>query len=103
MLSASKSVLGGRESVRVGIAQLSPVYLNRAASTRRAVEAIREAAANGADLVVFTETWLSGYPHWSEGWESNLPVWAALRVKFYDEALLVPSEATDAIARAARE
>jgi predicted amidohydrolase len=103
MLSASKTVLGGRESVRVCIAQISPVYLNRAASTRRAVGAIREAAANGADLVVFTETWLSGYPHWSEGWESNLPAWAAVRVKFYDEALLVPSESTEAIARAARE
>jgi predicted amidohydrolase len=102
-MTASKSVLGGRESVRVCIAQLSPVYMNRAASTRRAVEAIREAAANGADLVVFTETWLSGYPHWSEGWESNLPTWAAARIKFYDEALLVPSDSTDAISRAARE
>lgn len=103
MSNATKQVLGGRECVRVCIAQVSPVYMNRDASVRRAVETIREAAANGAELVVFTETWLSGYPHWTEGWDSSLPRWAQGRVKFFDEALLVPSEATELISRAARD
>lgn len=103
MSTATKQILGGRECVRVCIAQVSPVYMNRDASAQRAVETIREAAVNGADLVVFTEAWLSGYPHWTEGWDSPLSRWAAGRTRFFDEAVLVPSEATDMIARAARE
>lgn len=103
MSTAAKQVLGGRECVRVCIAQVSPVYMNRDASARRAVLAIHEAAANGADLVVFTETWLSGYPHWTEGWESPLSQWAQARVRFFDEAVLVPSETTELISRAARD
>lgn len=101
--SAAKQVLGGRERIKVCIAQVSPVYLNRDATVIRAVAAIREAGANGADLVVFPETWLSGYPYWTEGWDSSLRDWAAGRVRFFDEALLVPSDATDTIGRAARE
>jgi len=102
MTSTTKQVLGGRERVRVCIAQLSPVYMNRDATVQRAVAAIREAAANGADLVVFPETWLSGYPYWTEGWDSSLQEWAAGRIRFFDEAVLVPSEATETIGRAAR-
>lgn len=101
--SAGKQVLGGRERVKVCIAQVSPVYLNRDATVRRAVASIREASANGADLVIFPETWVSGYPYWTEGWDSSLREWAAGRVRFFDQALLIPSEATEAIGRAARE
>lgn len=101
--SAGKQVLGGRERVKVCIAQVSPVYLNRDATVRRAVASIREASANGADLVIFPETWLSGYPYWTEGWDSSLREWAAGRIRFFEQALLVPSDATEAIGRAARE
>jgi predicted amidohydrolase len=101
--AAAKRVLGGRERIKVCIAQVSPVYLNRDATVLRAVATIREAGANGADLVVFPETWLSGYPYWTEGWDSSLREWAAGRIRFFDEALLVPSAATEAIGRAARE
>jgi predicted amidohydrolase len=77
--------------------------MNRAATVQRAITAIREAGANGADLVVFPETWLAGYPYWTEGWDSSLQQWAVGRIRFFDEAVLVPSDDTDAIARAARE
>src|SRR5262245_40440383 len=101
--AAAKRVLGGRERVRVCIAQVSPVYMERERSAQRAAGAIREAAANGADLVIFPETWLPGYPYWTEGWDSSLPKWASGRVRLFDEAVLVPSETTETIARAARE
>lgn len=97
-----KAVLGGRDKVKVCIAQISPVYLDRDQSTQRACAAIREAAANGADLVVFPEVWLSGYPYWTEGWDSNLRSWVEGRVRFFDAAVLVPSDTTEAIGRAAR-
>ncbi|HEU0256546.1 MAG TPA: nitrilase-related carbon-nitrogen hydrolase, partial [Microbacteriaceae bacterium] len=58
-------VLGGRDSVKVAIAQVSPVYLDRDRSIERACETIREAAAGGAELIVFPEVWLAGYPYWT--------------------------------------
>jgi nitrilase len=54
--------LGNR--VRVAIAQAAPVYLDLDASLAKAVLLIQQAARRGAQLVVFAETWLPGYPVW---------------------------------------
>src|SRR5260221_13020202 len=50
--------------VKVAIVQAAPVFMNREASLARAIEYIGEAAKEGAQLVVFGETWLPGYPAW---------------------------------------
>ena len=94
-------VLGGRSSVKVAVVQTSPVYFDREKSIERACLKIAEAAAQGAELVAFTETWLSGYPYWDEGWGSNLQEWIPTRVQFYDSALIIPSEDTDVLCQAA--
>ena len=98
----SKQVLGGREKVKVAIAQISPAFMNREASVTRACAAIEDAGRNGAHLVVFPEVWLAGYPYWTEGWDSPLPQWAAGRILFQDNALVVPSEDSERIAQAVR-
>lgn len=54
---------GGRRSI--AIVQRPPAVLNFAESVDRAVSAIDEAA--DADLIVFPETWLTGYPAWVFG------------------------------------
>jgi len=53
--------------------------------------------------VVFSETWIAGYPYWTEGWDSALTEWAGTRLLFTDQSILVPSEASEEIGRAARE
>jgi nitrilase len=50
--------------VRVAIVQHSPVFLNLDASLAKAINLLEEAAAEDAQLVVFPETWLPGYPVW---------------------------------------
>lgn len=50
--------------LRVAIVQKPPVLLDRAQTLRAAVIAVREAAAGGAKLVVFPETYVPGYPSW---------------------------------------
>lgn len=99
---AGHRVLGGRDKVKVAIAQISPAFMNRAACVGRACDAIAEAGRNGAQLVVFPEVWLAGYPYWTEGWDSPLQQWAAGRVLFADNALVVPSEDSERIAAAAQ-
>ncbi len=50
--------------MKVAIIQQSPDHLNLDGSVEKARKAIEEAAKNGADLIVFGETWFSGYPAW---------------------------------------
>jgi nitrilase len=50
--------------VKVAVVQRPPVLLDRAATTDSLVRSVAEAAAEGAGLVVFPETFLPGYPVW---------------------------------------
>lgn len=48
----------------VALIQAPPVFLNLQASVEKAVGLIADAARQGARLIVFPETWLTGYPVW---------------------------------------
>ncbi len=64
----SGAIAGGRRTV--AIVQRPPALLDMATTLGRAVAAIEEAA--DADLVVFPETWVTGYPAWvfgMAGWD----------------------------------
>lgn len=50
--------------IKIGLVQRPPVFLNKEKSVGLACEWIAEAKAKGADLLVFPETWLVGYPVW---------------------------------------
>ena len=100
-MKPSDKVLGGRSTVKVAVVQTPPVYLDREKAIERACHKVAESAAQGAELIVFTETWLAGYPYWGEGWGSQLQDWIPVRVRFYDNALLIPSEDTDRLCQAA--
>lgn len=96
-------VLGGKDRVGLAIVQSSPAYLNKAATLDRAERLIAEAAAGGAELVAFPETWLAGYPYWTEGWDSSLPEFAKTRVMWHDAAVRVGTEDTERLSEAARK
>ena len=49
---------------RVAVVQHPPVALNRQKTLARGVQLLDEAAAGGAKLVSFPETWVPGYPEW---------------------------------------
>lgn len=100
-MKPKEKVLGGREAVRVAVVQTPPVFLDREKCVDKACQKIAEAAGNGAELIAFTETWLAGYPYWGEGWESNLQQWIPVRICFYDNALVIPSEDTERLCQAA--
>jgi aliphatic nitrilase len=87
--------------VKVAAAQLAPVFFDRAATTAKACDAIREAGEQGAELVAFPETFLPGYPYFA----LFLPPTKIndYLQRLYDQAVVVGSETTDALCAAARE
>lgn len=95
------------ESIKVAVVQASPIYLDLGASLAKAVELVKAAAARGARLVAFGETWLPGYPAWLDFcpdaalWNHapTKEVFARLR----RNSVVVPGEATEALAAAARQ
>jgi nitrilase len=55
-----------KNHLTVGLAQIAPVWLDRDGTTAKIVRWIEMAAAEGAELVVFGEALLPGYPFWVE-------------------------------------
>lgn len=49
---------------KIAIVQTAPVFLDKTETIKLAVEKIEEAVDQGADLVVFTEAFIPGYPAW---------------------------------------
>lgn len=50
--------------VKIAVCQKPPVLLDLGATMERALESIDEAVAEGAQLIVFPEAYLPGYPTW---------------------------------------
>ena len=50
--------------VTAAIIQKKPEYLNLQRTIEIAVASIEEAAQKGAQIIMFGETWLTGYPTW---------------------------------------
>lgn len=100
-MQAHQKILNGRPSVKVAIVQTPPAFLDKDRTIDIACQRIAEAAANGANIIAFSEAWVSGYPYWGEGWESRLPDWMAVRTAFFDNALMIPSEDTQRLCEAA--
>lgn len=52
-------------SLKVALAQVSPEFLDLSATIHKACSVIEEAAKNGADIVIFPETYIAAFPFWS--------------------------------------
>src|SRR5918995_1404275 len=95
-----------QETVRVACAQVEPVILDRDATIEKLARFTAEAAQNGAQLVVFPETFIPAYP--SSRWARALAGWADPCAKeafalLRRESLEVPSNAERRLGAIARE
>ena len=89
--------------MKVAAAQLTPVYLNLEKTVDKACNAIVEAGKQGAQLIVFPESFISGYPDW---------VWlypphkskelGDLYVQLVENAVSIPDNTTDRLCKAAK-
>jgi aliphatic nitrilase len=101
-----ESRMSTQRVIKVAAAQLSPVLPaqhdnSRDGTIAKVVAAIAEAAHAGAQLIVFPETVVPYYPYFS--FITPAVTMGAEHLKLYDQAVTVPSAATDAVAAAARK
>ncbi|MGB8403895.1 MAG: nitrilase-related carbon-nitrogen hydrolase [Mycobacterium sp.] len=87
-------------SVRAAAVQLSPVLYSRAGTVERVVAKIGELATRGVQFAVFPETVVPYYPYFS--FVQRPFEMSAEQVRLMDQAVTVPSAATEAIGDAAR-
>jgi len=87
--------------VRAAAVQLSPVLFDRAGTVEKVVQRIADAAAEGAELVVFPETVVPYYPYFS--FIKPPAAFGADHVQLIEQSVPVPSPATDEIGRAASQ
>lgn len=89
---------------KIAAAQVAPVFLNKKKTIEKACSLIKEAAENGAKLIVFPEAYISGYPDWvwtvpnSKAAELN-----ELYNALVKSAVSVPDEATHQLAKTAKK
>lgn len=94
------------EPFGVAIVQRRPAFLNLEESLLRAERGIEEAAQQGAGIVAFGETWLTGYPAWIDSapeaalW--NHPPARALYARLFQQSPTIDGPEIDRLHRAAR-
>jgi nitrilase len=86
--------------IRVAAVQIAPDLETPTGTLDRVLAAIAEAAGKGAQLAVFPETFVPWYPYFSF---VRPPVLSgAEHIHLYDNAVVVPGPATEAVAQAAK-
>ena len=90
-----------KEKIRVAAVQIAPDLETPTGTLERVLAATAEAAAKGARLVVFPETFVPWYPYFSFIRPPMLS--GAEHIHLYDNAVVVPGPVTEAVAAAARQ
>jgi len=95
-----------QDKCRVAVVQAAPIMFDKGACIEKAIDLIRQAAKENAELIVFPELFIPGYPY---GMTFGFTVgnrnadgrkdWKV----YYDNSILVPGDETDRIGRAAKE
>lgn len=96
----------GNDTCRVALVQAEPVMFDKAAGVEKALRYIREAAANKAELIVFPELFIPGYPIGMNFGFSMGKRTEAGRVdwrRYYDASILAGDVEFEQLAEAAKE
>lgn len=89
----------GRGTFRVTAVQATPAFLDRDATIDIVVDQIARAGADGAQLVVFPESFVPGYPDWL--WRQKPWSDAEWYARFQDQSVEIPGPHLDRVRSAA--
>lgn len=89
---------------KIAAVQTRPVWLDKKATTAKVVDSIEKVASQGADVAVFSETLLCGYPYWvcrTNGAAFDDPQQKQAYALYLEGAVEIPGEEVSTIRQAA--
>lgn len=95
-----------KDQIKVALAQLAPVWLDREATLKKVVDTIRQSADENPDLMAFGEALVPGYPFWIEltdGARFNAPDQKALYAHYVDQAVQIEAGHLDEVCAVAKQ
>jgi len=94
------------ESLKIGICQLAPVWLNKEKTIIKIIDHLHQAAFEKCELTVFGECLLPGYPFWlgfTNGAEFNSAIQKELYAHYLKEAVEIEKGDLDPICEIAKQ
>lgn len=93
--------MGNYKTIKAAAVQIAPILDDRQATTEKVCDYIEEAGKNGAQIIVFPETFIPNYPYFSF---ITPPMLAGKdHLKLYEQAVEVPSSVTVQVAEMAKK
>ena len=92
--------------LKVGIAQIAPVWLNRAKTLEKVIAYVDQAANEGCQLVAFGEALVPGYPFWIErtdGARFNSPIQKEIHAHYLHQAVQIEAGHLQALCQVAAQ
>ncbi len=93
-------------TLKIAIAQIAPIWLDREATTNKIIDYIKKAGKKASDLVAFGESLLPGYPYWismTNGSAFNNKIQKEIHAHYVKNAVQIHEGDLDGICKAASE
>jgi nitrilase len=95
-----------KDLLKVGLAQITPVWLNRDATLAKVIDYIHQAKAQEVELIAFGEALVPGYPFWPEltdGARFNAQDQKEIYAHYVDQAVQIEAGHLDDVCLAAKQ
>ena len=98
--------MSANESLKIALAQIAPIWINREATTYKIIQYVKEASEQDVDLVVFGEGLLPGYPFWLDrinGAEFNSKVQKEIHAHYAQQSVCIEEGHLNEICQLAKD
>ena len=93
-------------TLKIAMAQISPVWLNKEATLQKIEKSIVDAAKENAELIVFGEALLPGYPFWlalTGGAEWNTDINKKIHAHYVSNSICIEKGELDSVCDLAKQ
>ena len=95
-----------KNHLKVALAQISPVWLNKEKTIEKIEQSIKDAGQENCELIVFGEALLPGYPFWlalTEGASWDLPVNKEIHAHYVRNSITIEKGELESVCALAKE
>ena len=94
------------DALKIGLAQISPIWLNKKGTLDKVAQYTSEASENNVQLIVFGEALVPGYPFWLDKMNSatfNSSVQKEIHAHYMTQAVCIEEGHLDELCKLAKQ